>query len=446
MKLNSLCLKTDLIFIKFDGEVIDRENYQVVKCHSNPNFFWGNLLIFKNAPKQGDLKNWKSLFQQEISDPKIYHQTFAWDEEEIGDISQFQDDGFKLEKSVVLVAHKNQIKLPLKNHKSVEISPLKNPEDWKAVIELQSATNPQYGDFYCKQATTYQRMIDKNLGQWFGAYLEGNLVASLGIFTEGNVGRFQIVSTHPKFQRQGICGTLVYKSSEYAFEKMGVDTLVMVADEDYHAAKVYESVGFVPKEKMYGICRANKDDQWIKMIEGESGQIRENDIYPKLKKWVDEVSPKTILDIGCGQGICSSKINLDNRAYTGVDFSQYLINRANILYQDPNRTFISGNAFELPFPDHSIDAAYSIALWHLLNDLPKAIKEMARVLMLGGNFFVITANSEHQDFWKALETESEKVFLRSQDEIISLLKVAGLEVNKTETFRHFILIEGQCFQ
>lgn len=47
---------------------------------------------------------------------------------------------------------------------------------------------------------------------------------------------------------------MVFRSASYAFEKMGVKTLVMVADEEYHAAKIYESVGFVPTEKIVGVC------------------------------------------------------------------------------------------------------------------------------------------------------------------------------------------------
>ena len=39
---------------------------------------------------------------------------------------------------------------------------------------------------------------------------------------------------------------------------MKVETLVMVADEEYHAAKVYESVGFRPTEKLLGLCKAEK--------------------------------------------------------------------------------------------------------------------------------------------------------------------------------------------
>jgi hypothetical protein len=34
---------------------------------------------------------------------------------------------------------------------------------------------------------------------------------------------------------------------------MKLKKLVMVADEHYHAAKIYESVGFVPTEKQVGV-------------------------------------------------------------------------------------------------------------------------------------------------------------------------------------------------
>ncbi|MFZ4712556.1 MAG: GNAT family N-acetyltransferase [Bacteriovoracaceae bacterium] len=255
--LKSLALTTDLIFIKQNGEVLERENYLVVK-HANPNFFWGNLLIFKKAPVAGDLDTWVGIFKKEFTHPDISHQTFTWDEEVIGEIDQFDKAGFKLEKNIILTANRNQIKLPFKNNSEVEIVPLKTKSDWSSVIEMQSATSPQYKNFYEKQAIFYQKMVDQKLGLWFGAYLNGEIVASLGLFTEGSTGRFQIVCTHPDYQRRGICGTLVYEVSKYAFENMGIEILVMVADEEYHAAKVYESVGFVPKEKTYGVCHWEK--------------------------------------------------------------------------------------------------------------------------------------------------------------------------------------------
>lgn len=253
MELRSLALKTDLIFTKQDGEVLDRGDYLVVRSLSNPNFFWGNLLIFKNAPSLNVYDRWIKLFEEEFTDSRIYHKTFAWDSEEIGEIKPFEMAGYKFEKSLVLTATENQIILPKKGNSQIEIVSLKE-SDWDEVISVQSAINPQYASFYAKQAIAYQKMVKGKLGEWFGAYLGNKLVGSLGIFKEDNIGRYQIVSTHPSFQRQGICGTLIYKTAQYAFSQMGIEKLVMVADEDYHAAKIYESVGFKPVEKMYGVC------------------------------------------------------------------------------------------------------------------------------------------------------------------------------------------------
>ena len=97
-------------------------------------------------------------------------------------------------------------------------------------------------------------MVQSGLGCWFGGFLGSRMVASLGIFRDGDVGRYQIVSTHAEFRRRGICGSLVYLSARHAFEEMGLTTLVMVADEDYHAARIYESAGFIPSEKILGVC------------------------------------------------------------------------------------------------------------------------------------------------------------------------------------------------
>jgi len=47
--------------------------------------------------------------------------------------------------------------------------------------------------------------------------------------------------------------------------------------------------------------------EWIKSVEGEKGMARDNEVYPRLKKWVDQVSPRVLVEIGSGQGICSEK-------------------------------------------------------------------------------------------------------------------------------------------
>ena len=54
MDVKSLGYKTDLIFPAFDGEIVDRGDYLVVRTPSNPYFYWGNFLLFPRPPAEGD--------------------------------------------------------------------------------------------------------------------------------------------------------------------------------------------------------------------------------------------------------------------------------------------------------------------------------------------------------------------------------------------------------
>ena len=67
--------------------------------------------------------------------------------------------------------------------------------------------------------------------------------------------RFQSVETHPDFRGQGLAGTLVHEVSRYGFDELGAHTLVMVADPDYLAIRVYRSVGFDDTETQLQVER-----------------------------------------------------------------------------------------------------------------------------------------------------------------------------------------------
>lgn len=56
------------------------------------------------------------------------------------------------------------------------------------------------------------------------------------------------MQTHPDARGRGLAGTLVHAVSRYGFEELGAATLVMVADPEYLAIRVYRSVGFTDTE------------------------------------------------------------------------------------------------------------------------------------------------------------------------------------------------------
>ena len=260
MKVKSLAYKTDLIFHRFEGNVLDRGSYLVIETSANPGFFWGNLLLFSSPPSSKDYPEWKSIFQREFShNPLVKHFTFAWDgvDGEIDEVAPFEKEGFAVEKSVVMTAVK--VSVPTKYNSRITVQPLARDEEWDAAIENQIACRSAgfdpvpYRVFKQNQMARYRRMSEAGLGHWFGAYLGDQLIGDLGIYRDGSLARFQSVGTHPDFRRQGICGALVHQASEYAFQEMGIETLVMVADPDDHPARIYTAVGFQPTERTAGM-------------------------------------------------------------------------------------------------------------------------------------------------------------------------------------------------
>jgi GNAT superfamily N-acetyltransferase len=242
------------MFPQFDGMVEDRGEYIVVRTPDNPGFWWGNFLLFRTAPTEGSLENWKSTFEKEFGPGRM---TIGWDVCERGAVEPFLADGWSLNESATLVTDRTNP--PPKPNDQVEIRPLKEDEDWNAAIDLQVLCREpwfeesSYRTYRLAQMAQYRKMQKAGRGAWLGAFSEGKLVADLGVFVDGDLGRFQAVETHPDFRCRGICGTLVHAAAEYALE-LGAKQLVMIAEEE-GPQRVYESVGLRYLETEYGLER-----------------------------------------------------------------------------------------------------------------------------------------------------------------------------------------------
>ncbi len=209
--------------------------------------------------------------------------------------------------------------------------------------------------------------------------------------------------------------------------------------------------------------------EWIETIEAHPSSPRDHDIYPRLNAWIHAAQPATVLEIGAGQGVCSDKLDLANRHYTGLEPSPYLLDRANERYARDGRRFIQGSAYALPVADETFDAAFSVAVWHLLSDLHAAARELGRILRAGGSFLIITANPAGYSLWSERYAETrvdgrrlegraqnpdgsfslDVLYLHTLEELTRSLDAAGLETRRIETFRTvknqdcFVAIEGE---
>lgn len=195
--------------------------------------------------------------------------------------------------------------------------------------------------------------------------------------------------------------------------------------------------------------------QWIRTIECGTNPVREQDLYPRLRTWMETASPARILEIGCGQGDCSARLDLAERSYVGVDPSPFLIAQAKELYESEHRRFIAGNAYALPFAEREFEATFSVMVWHLLSDLQTAAQEMSRVLKPGGHFLIVTANPEALAEWAGLYInpkitgrrlegdmqldgkilDHDVLYLHTLNELVAALRLAKFEMGSIVPFR-----------
>lgn len=195
--------------------------------------------------------------------------------------------------------------------------------------------------------------------------------------------------------------------------------------------------------------------EWIEWAETKNYEgTRYTDIYPRLKRWAQEIKPKTIVDIGAGQGIASEYLGIDDIQYIGIEPSAHLVKRAQELYKEENKKFLVGNAYNLPLPADFTDAACSVNVWFHLKDIKRASEELARILKPQGKFLIITANPATYNVWKTFFTNMKEnrimftgriamnqnfmsrndFYLHPLEDITKALEDSQLVIDETESF------------
>ena len=108
-----------------------------------------------------------------------------------------------------------------------------------------------------------------------------------------------------------------------------------------------------------------------------------------------EHTPNTVLDVGCGTGRLLRKARKywPEAQFIGVDPAYGMIENARRLM--PETKFYVSQAESLPLPDESVNLAFSTASFHHWQDQEKGLREIKRVLQIGGLFFLA-------DFWLPL--------------------------------------------
>jgi ribosomal protein S18 acetylase RimI-like enzyme len=251
MRVTSLGWQTDLMLRRLAGSTIeDHGSHLVVRTPANPGFWWGNFLLLAAPPGQDDASGWLTTFSDAF--PYAEHLAFGVDgvDAEVG--SGAEAMGLEVELSTVLTT---TCFPPRQAGPPLGIRPLETDEDWRQPVVLElvchdQPDSPSHALFVARRVAEERALVEAGHGVWFGAFPDGRLRASLGLITDGSgVARYQNVETQPEFRRRGLATQLVHEAGVEGLSHLGAKTLVIVADPDDVAVRIYRSLGFVDTER-----------------------------------------------------------------------------------------------------------------------------------------------------------------------------------------------------
>lgn len=109
--------------------------------------------------------------------------------------------------------------------------------------------------------------------------------------------------------------------------------------------------------------------------------------YPFVLEKVRELSPKRLLDLGCGTGEMLRLLRQMDQdvELAGIDLSSNMIAKAKEK-GIPNAVFLEGDAEHLPYPSSYFDMVCCVQSFHHYPNPLKALAEGKRVLRPGGVF------------------------------------------------------------
>jgi ribosomal protein S18 acetylase RimI-like enzyme len=234
-----------------DAEFTPRDDALVIRTAANPGYYWGNCLLLPHAPRDGDLAHWCTRFAAEL--PEAQHVAIGFDAPALAEpLPSWRAAGFEIEDNAVLTLAAIDLAAPIAPLAGgrVQIRELVLPDETAAAVDLQVDCN-EHGHEPAGCRRFRERAMDavrhwqsRGIGSWFGAWVDGALVASCGVVHDGRLGSLRHVETHPEWRRQGLCRALVRAACAQAFGAWGLRQLVVDADPHDVALGIYRALGF----------------------------------------------------------------------------------------------------------------------------------------------------------------------------------------------------------
>lgn len=254
MNIRSLGFRTDLRLLEMTGsEIEDRGTHLVIRTPSNPTYFWGNFLLLKQPPFPGGEREVIGAFHTEF--PEAEHVSIGIDgsEDQTDQLQAFVEAGMEVDIGTVLTASALVAPRPVAD--GVVLRALESDEDWEGRARLAqhlwAKTDEETFMTYARGKNEQERaLVAKGVGQRFGAFVDDELVSTAAVFvTHAGLARYQTVETHPEHRKQGLAAAVVFAVGEHALTAYKLETLVIAADTDGDAIRLYRALGFTDVER-----------------------------------------------------------------------------------------------------------------------------------------------------------------------------------------------------
>jgi ribosomal protein S18 acetylase RimI-like enzyme len=252
-QIRSTGFRTELRILELGGSLIeDRGTHWVIRTPDNPAYHWGNFLLLRDLPVPGGEREVIGAFHTEF--PEARHVSIGIDgtEDRSGDVAGFVEAGLTFSGATVLSG--SSLTAPEHQVEGVEVRAIEGDDDWEQRVQLDlvvddKTPNDHLPAFVRARIASWRKLVGAGHAQWFGAFEEGRLLATCGIVrTADGEARYQHVATHPHARRRGLASAVVHHAGTHALTSMGADRVVIVAESDGPAIRLYRALGLEGEE------------------------------------------------------------------------------------------------------------------------------------------------------------------------------------------------------
>ena len=259
--VRSVGVSSDILVMRGLSEVEDHADRIVVRTPSEPDYWFGNMVIFRTneALPEAQIDRFRADF------PTAGHVTLGWDAPNMvrgEEHDRLAAMGFDISQTDVLT-----LKGPLNRASGpakIAVRPIQTDPEWEQVIALQVEIRVEEGrshdectPFVRNRFSNRRRQIEEGWACWFGAFDGDFLVGDMGVFMGDRLARYQDVETRASHRRQGICAELVTAAADWARRNDPGIVPVVQANSRGNAGRVYRRCGFAHTETLVSAVKGS---------------------------------------------------------------------------------------------------------------------------------------------------------------------------------------------